>query len=221
MVSTKEIFATRKNEVTEFYNFLNNFVEINPKSLFRILKSNFLLMLYNLVEATIMKGIEEIYEKIKDGSHSYNSLIVELQKIWLDHNSTNLFNNSLDKNGHSKGFKNVVDEIILNHSMIFNRKMIGINGNLDDNVIKKICDRHKIRYKVPQAEKLEIVKNARNNLAHGLVSFSECSSNLTLNDLDKIQNEVFQFIEKIIDGMENYYTKNSYLKKNNSSTNNI
>ena len=39
---------------------------INNPLFFRILKSNFLLMLYNIVEATVNTGMLEIYEKLKN-----------------------------------------------------------------------------------------------------------------------------------------------------------
>jgi hypothetical protein len=51
--------------------------------------------------------------------------------------------------------------------------------------IKRLCDIRKIRYRVSEGlECLEIVKSMRNSLAHGSKSFTQCASNLSVNDLE-------------------------------------
>ena len=52
--------------------------------LYKIMKSNFFLMLYNLVKACFSSGISEIYEDIKNEGCSYADLIEDIQKVWIN-----------------------------------------------------------------------------------------------------------------------------------------
>ena len=72
MQNTFDIFEERKEEIELYFSTLelmNNDEEIqcNKKitrdvRLYKIMKSNFILMLYNLVEACVVSGLMEIYE---------------------------------------------------------------------------------------------------------------------------------------------------------------
>ena len=55
------------------------------------------------------------------------------------------------------------------------------------------------------------VKNERNNLAHGTVSFVECGRNYSIDDLIRIKDETELFLENILLGMKNYYDNHLYL----------
>ena len=66
----------------ETKNALNT---IDNQRFFRIMKSNFLLMLYNLVEATFTTGMLEIYEQLERENCSYGAVIDEIQNIWRDY----------------------------------------------------------------------------------------------------------------------------------------
>jgi hypothetical protein len=62
---------------------------------------------------------------------------------------------------------------------------------------------------------LEDVKNKRNNLAHGTMSFVECGRDYTIEDLKKIKNETVFFLQNILSGMKNYYDNQLYLMASN------
>ena len=92
MTLTNEVFEDRKSEIEFYYSVM---VEIDDESrnvintidntrFFRIMKSNFLLMLYNLVEATFTTGMLEIYEQLQNDHCSYQNVIDEIQKLWRD-----------------------------------------------------------------------------------------------------------------------------------------
>ena len=73
MITTHEVFGDRKNEIEFYYSVMvdiddetkNALNTIDNQRFFRIMKSNFLLMLYNLVEATFTTGMLEIYEQLE------------------------------------------------------------------------------------------------------------------------------------------------------------
>lgn len=222
MRDTLNIYEERKKEIEFYYSILVDF-DINGKNVantidnklfFRILKSNFLLMLYNIVEATITTGMLEIYEQLRNEKCIYSSLISEMQNIWRNYKVKEIYHSSSQLKSYINRVEGVVNDIINETPIIFNKNMLDINGNLNAKRIKEICDRHRIRYKVVDDEMtLERVRIKRNALAHGDESFSDCARDITISDLEKLKDTVFKFLTDITDGMKKYYDEKQYLKK--------
>lgn len=222
MRDTLNIYEERKKEIEFYYSILVDF-DINGKNVantidnklfFKILKSNFLLMLYNIVEATITTGMLEIYEQLRNEKCIYSSLISEMQNIWRNYKVKEIYHSSSQLKSYINRVEGVVNDIINETPIIFNKNMLDINGNLNAKRIKEICDRHRIRYKVVDDEMiLERVRIKRNALAHGDESFSDCARDITISDLEKLKDTVFKFLTDITDGMKKYYDEKQYLKK--------
>lgn len=218
MQNTLSIFNDRNKEI-EFYFLV--MVDINNENtnihtadntrFYKILKSNFLLMLYNLVEACIVSGMMEIYESLRNDGCSYNQVIQEIQKIWLKNKINEIYGPTTIQIAYENRVKQIIHDITINSPIILSKNALGISGNLNAKKIKDVCDKHRIRYHLnTKGESLELVKRGRNNLAHGDVSFSDCARELTINDLENIKNEVILFLKDILDGMKNYYEQKSY-----------
>lgn len=139
MINTQAIFEERKYEIEFYYSILvemdnenKNIVNtINNPLFFRILKSNFLLMLYNIVEATITTGMLEIYEQLRNDECTYSTLINELQNIWRDYKVKEVYSSSSELKAYTNKVKNIVKNIIEDTPLIFNKEMLNINGNLN------------------------------------------------------------------------------------------
>ncbi|WP_020003676.1 MAE_28990/MAE_18760 family HEPN-like nuclease [Brachyspira innocens] len=212
MNNTKDIFANRKKEVNLFFKklyIINNRINSGKKNkiynddFFKILKSSFILILYNLVESTISSAINDIYQKIEDGKYTYKDVISEIKNMWA--------NNKI-KSKNMKTFE-IVDDII-NSSIVLEKKKLSISGNIDDNKIRNICKEHNITIREKNGEDLRNIKKNRNHLAHGEYSFTDCSRDLTLDDLRKIKNNVLSFMESILFDIEQYYNEELFLEKN-------
>ena len=221
IVSTHEVFEDRKSEIEFYYSVM---VDIDDESkdtlntvdnqrFFRIMKSNFLLMLYNLVEATFTTGMLEIYERVKQDNCAYEAVIDEIQNIWRDYKVKEVYKPDSGLATYTNRVRKIVTDITQNTPMILSKAMLGINGNLNAKQIKDICDRHRIRYRVTDDQLiLEKVKKKRNALAHGDESFSRCARDLTLADLEAIKDTVLLFISEILAGMDAYYDNKQYLR---------
>ena len=225
MININETFEERKGEIEFYYSVL---VEIDRESssiqtidnarLFRIMKSNFILMLYNLVESTVSTGMLEIYESIRNDSCTYKTVVQELQKIWRDAKVRQVYSSSTELKAYTNKVKEIVDDITTSAPFVLEKGMLNINGNLNAGRIKHICDDHKIRYSVVDDDnKLEEVRKKRNSLAHGDESFSQCARDLTLSDLESIKDIIIRFLGGIIQGMENYCDNKQYLIANSTS----
>jgi len=215
MQNTLDILEDRKNEIDLYYLALvdietisddyNNNRHIFNDEFIKILKSNFILLLYNLVEATIVSGIEEIYSKIKNEECKYNFVIPEIKRIW----SNSQFKLKENKNVSRD---KIIDSII-NDIINIDKSSIGISGNLNDSKIREICKYHGILYSQSNGSKLSEVRNKRNSLAHGISSFTECCRDLTINDLEQIKDEVLNFITSILEDMKKYHDEKLFLSR--------
>ena len=59
-----------------------------------------------------------------------------------------------------------------------------------------------------------MVKTKRNNLAHGDEAFGEAARDLTIEELEDIKDEVFVFLDEVLDGMKLFYERKSYIRYN-------
>ncbi len=232
MQNTLALFQDRKDEINLYFDMMNSLSintqlahSINTK-LFKIMKSNLLLMLYNLVEACIRSGFDEIYESVNNENLDYDSLISELQHFWLTNKIQNIYSSrTASKKKYIETAQKIIEESRLGKSIRFPdgkelHKLLNFEGNLGSELISKICDRHGIRYTIQNRDSTDNVtkvKNERNRLAHGDISFADCARDLTLSDIKDIKDGTFQFIEDILNGMEDYCINKSYKAVKNSS----
>lgn len=225
MRATIDIFNERVTEIELYYFAIddlylskiasNNGERYLEDDFLKILKSNALLMVYNLVESTIMGGVLEIYNTLLRHGITYRMVRTEIQKIWFSFK----FNQVYDKNAHYHSYRDkaaeIITSILSDDVLALDRKAADISGNLDAEKIRQICREHGIQFRLcPESRGgvvLEDVKNKRNNLAHGTISFVECGRDYTIEDLKKIKNETVFFLNNILTGMRNYYDNQLYL----------
>lgn len=218
MQNTLNIFTDRKQEIEFYFSVMvefdsnnSNIHTIDNTRFYKIMKSNFLLMLYNLVEACIVNGMMEIYENLRNDNCSYNQVIYEIQKIWSNYKINEIYGPETKRTAYENRVQQIIQDITTNAPISLSKNAVGISGNLNAKKIKEICDKHKIRYQLEtRGESLERVKRERNNLAHGDVSFSDCARDLTIRDLENIKDEVILFLNGIISGMKDYYDNKLY-----------
>ncbi|RAY17718.1 MAE_28990/MAE_18760 family HEPN-like nuclease, partial [Enterobacter kobei] len=60
-------------------------------------------------------------------------------------------------------------------------------------------------------EKLSTIKQHRNDLAHGNVSFSEIGKNVSYQDLENVSLEVIAYLDAIATNIEDYIHSDGYL----------
>jgi hypothetical protein len=223
MKMTIDIYDERKKEIELFFDALNELEQMKSKEsnhsfyndeFFKILKANALIMIYNLVESSIMGGIMEIYEALKSLDYCYRDVRKEIQDIWFSFKFSQVYDKKAHFNAYRAKATEIISAIIDNKPLEMARKAADISGNLDAKKIMKICKKHGIVYNIDPTCRggivLEDVKNKRNELAHGTISFAECGRNYTINDLEKIKTETTSFLNSILEGMKHYYDEKKY-----------
>ena len=229
METVIDAFNKRVKEVDLYFRFLeklevpevsfyfpqkrtHKFEEIEP-DIFKILKANVFLMIYNLVESSIREGILEIYRQI-GADYTYESVRKEIRDIWLRYNYRQIFKETATWESARETAARLVEEAINRTAIELDQKAIPSSGNLDARQIRRICDSHGISHRShPMAkggEKLRDVKTQRNALAHGERSFSECGREFALDDLKEIKRQSIIFVRSILRNMMTYANEKQY-----------
>ena len=123
-----------------------------------------------------------------------------------------------DQQAHYNSYKGkaleIVNSILVGEVIELDRKATAISGNLDAQQIRNVCSEHGIVFQ-PDAKSrggivLETVKERRNDLAHGTLSFAECGRDYSIKDLGKIKDQAVLFLRGLLAGMKQYYDEKQY-----------
>ena len=238
MVNFQNLFEDRKKEIKDYFKLLEFLEEkvrdidldtgvnafekffqteekvLEYQSVINIMKSNATLMLYNIIEFTIAGLINVIYDKICAERLCYKSVSGELQYIWRQHCLKDIkkldagFSSFVKKN--EEMIKNIIEEKII--ILKVEKTMSG--GNLNGEIIVKTLRKHGIEFPVTLKEyrpdKFNFIKNKRNELAHGESSFSEALRDKTIFEIIDYGNDVFSFLEYLINLFKEYMEKEKY-----------
>ncbi len=216
-IGEMEIYFKSIEQLYETENSFENNYEFHSDQFLKMLKANAIIMVYNLVESSIMGGILEIYDQLKSSGHTYNDVRMEIQKIWFSYK----FNEVYDKNAHYNSYRDkayeIISGILKEDVIVLNRKATDISGNLDAEKVRQLCKEHGIKYELKSncrgGAVLSEVKEKRNNLAHGTISFVECGRDYSVEELISIKDETIIFLECILNGMKEYYDNKWYLNR--------
>jgi len=224
MIATRYAFETRKNELSLF---LDNVDKIEKNTEFstdfcNILHSNALLMLYNMIEATVVGGILEIYDAVMSQGYSYRSVSSKIKDIWFEFKFRQVYDPNAHHNSYKKKASQIVDDILNDQIIELDRYAINAEGNLTAQIIRNICTAHGIYFVAPPESrggvKIDEITALRNDLAHGAKSFVECGRDFTLTDLKNITNEVEMFLGGFLDGTKEYYDNSQWSLSFNIAT---
>lgn len=239
-----EDYESRKRELKYFYHILSNFDNYSLSSDFpldfvnydeyvfmdflKILKSSYILMLYNFIESSVTIFITSIYDTIRDKELAYSHASDELKKLWVE----NLLSDSFDQNSSYKTFKNkainVIDSVLSDSTISFTiDKIPGMSGNINFEIIKNICRKHGINLRSNSRSQddngeysINTIKEDRNALAHGRKSFIECSKNYSINDLNNFTIEIIKLLDDLSESVSHYIESEQYLKDALETSNN-
>ncbi|GAA4402818.1 MAE_28990/MAE_18760 family HEPN-like nuclease [Tsukamurella soli] len=172
----------------------------------KILSSCLYLQLYNLVEATVVKCLEAVVVAVENAERRPEQLSEELRREWV----RSIARTHVGDLGPQKRLEAALElcEQILGQTPIKDFKIEpGGGGNWDDTSIEKVCARVGcglvVSPKVRQAVKMQVrdelgplklVRNRRNGLAHGSLSFVDCSDGVTVAELKAVATAVGDYL---------------------------
>ncbi len=177
----------------------------------KCMRSHAVLMLYNIVEATVVECILAIFDSIKDDHLKYHELEDSLRDQWL----RSMMTASDTIKTRIARTKEIIGNI--NSDVFFNNAIGRFNGNVDLRTILNVCKDFKLQLRsIPNKDEvattLKAIKDARNHLAHGDVSYSNFGSNILLSDIVKYKKYTLNFLSFFINRVEEYISNKEYKK---------
>lgn len=211
----------KEDGISKFDRFFSNNEGqevLSYQELINILKSNVSLMIYNLIEYTVGNLMDNIYIKIKNEKLSYTEINDDIKTIWRKINLKSIKDPSSNHNTIIKKNEELINAIINKATIELNYKDTISGGNLDGEIIKKTFGAHGLH--MPTSSKnyrpdiLENIKNYRNELAHGSVSFVEAFREKAISDISSYNTIITNFLEELISEVENYIEDEKYKSVN-------
>jgi len=167
------------------------------------IKAQFLVVLYNIVESTVCDCLNSFYDSIADDGLTYAELSDEMRTMWK---------NYLKRTSNPWAQKS--DMELMGMAIRFENLAINISGSLDIRKIFEVFSKHGCKLDETNRDKYSnsflIIKNKRNNLAHGNVSFSECGSNYLVSDLEKFKKDILDGMQEIVIQAKEYISNKKY-----------
>ena len=176
----------------------------------RILYSSVYLQLYNLVESTITLCLETVSRNVINRGIYPAHLSEPLRKQWVrftarTHVDLN-YENRLDS------ALNLCNHLVQAAPIAYFKIERGAGGNWDDESIGEIiCDRLGFSFRItPDVYRgikrpfrddkgpLKFIRHLRNELAHGSLSFAECSEGVTVSDLRELTERTSSYLREVI-----------------------
>ena len=218
---TKEMYSQRVDEINFYINQLSDIENeiiilqtVDNQRYVKIMKSNSVLMIYNLVESVVKNGIEEIYHKIRQEGLTYDDLSSRMKEVWFNFRFESAKPYSANYDTYKNVAINIVNQVMSREVILLDQNAIKHNGNLDAENIRKICFYHGIELDISKKAKggiaLTKVKSTRNDLAHGAKLFSECGRDFSLKDLTDIFEETKYFLSDFLSSVEEYCEQSLY-----------
>jgi len=205
-------FEKRVKEVELYHEFISTIIDRKPllnfgeeaideainKDIYPILKANMFLLLYNLVESSFKEALGHLSEQINDSNLKYKDSIPEIRKLWIECEKKYFAKNPNDM-PKLEYFYNIIENI-KEESLSVPSSLQGaaLPGNIDARKVRECMERYGITLNIEEGKQLVTVKNQRNNLAHGNVSFMECGRDLVISYLKYVKDDVILFMRAVL-----------------------
>ena len=218
-------FDERVAEIDVYFDFLRSvelYVQENPspaehQSLAvspqqqRMLYSSVYLQLYNLVEATMTRCTDAISDAVTSRALLPHQLSDALRREWVRGSARTHID--LTYENRLKAALSMCDLFVTSIPVTRLEIDRGGGGNWDDGVIEDFAQKRigfrlqfsretlvlaKRQVRNDKKGALKVVRGNRNDLSHGIVSFSECSSEATLGDLEGLSRAVCAYLDELV-----------------------
>lgn len=233
MLVVKRNLIDRISDIEDFYKLLENIIEKEAVLLFpnegdrrerfdlglsAILKSNFALLLYNLIESTVTNCLVAIHSAISRENCKYTELSENIQHIFIDYYYKNLAANKISSDNITSHLQVMIntwayDAIVQLSFDEYTKYKTGstFSGNLDSKEINKLAKKYGVDFELKSSE-LEKIRNRRNKLAHGEVSFLECCNLDTLPYMKVLKDRTIHFLSEFTDSIEVFVNDKRFLR---------
>lgn len=220
MIFIQQNFYTRLKEFETIFSLLEKIekdkIKIeNDIKISTELKAMLLLILYNAIESSFTNALKKVHGVIIEEKIQYPMLNKDLQHLLIRYNT-----NVLQKKTIHNSIGEICDllEIVQGGKFFYIdfKKMTQYyklySGNLDAKEIRTVLKKYGIDI-TQKCESLQKIKNARNQLAHGEISFEECGRQYSSQELHQLKENTERFMDIIFEEIYLYIHKKLYISK--------
>lgn len=232
-IGLRKIFFDDESEI-ELNSFLSENGNFNiDTELVKILKSNSILLLYNLIEGTINSIMNEYFGSISNVGAKYKEFSIPIKKTWLKYKHKSFGTSTKKTDDYIIGaIESILEEVVNIEPKEIKDSQIGtkiirnydaysaeirtneFSGNLDARKIKKIFKLYGLPQTDQDCNSMVRVKNKRNSLAHGNENFAKAGSDFTVEELFKINKEITEFLKELLSETEVFINDKMYMINN-------
>lgn len=170
-----------------------------------ILKSAYVLLLYNIVESTTRLIFELVHDNL--ALHSYSQFSDNIKKLYRKFH----FKNNSKLNNETVDDSSLCD-IKFPSLEQYIKKITLYSGNLDARELNKIIKEYDIGIIDCESRKnLLTIKNKRNKLAHGEEKFKDSCRGYTIKELSIFKDSINETLQQLIGITEKYLEEKRYL----------
>jgi len=187
----------------------------------KILYSCVYLQLYNLVEATVTWCVNAVSAAVTENGHWLpRDLSIKLRREWVRSTArTQIELNHENRLDYAVELCNLLIQSLPVLKLTVDKK-----GNWDDLEIEAIADRLGCELHISKEVysgikrpirddkgSLALVKDLRNRLAHGSLSFSECGDGVTVPDLRDLKQRTALYLREVVAAFKAYIDAYGFL----------
>lgn len=238
MQDVKDILWWFKEEISSYIDFVinveNGKIPISNYSLqHKIMKATIFLMIYNMLENIIPLALKKVCDEINKKNVKYWDLIKELQqihiqqkkvfkendprKIWETVNQ--IFGETLFLNTYNLSSP---DELKLQQELQTFKKNFSINWTIRTSSLRvELEKKFAVKYGNQNFKHIDtsssILLDRRHDLSHGIKTFNEIGRNYSIQDIEKIYEDMLSFLNILITTLDDYLENKRYLHKKDYS----
>lgn len=227
MINAKYDFIKRVEEINRYFDFLK-IIDLKPSSivytelmggvdnfivddeLVKILKANGFILLYNLVECTVIKSVTAIFDEISNEGLTFSGLSEKIKTLWVNDKTTIL--KGVDDINFPKirlMVREVAESILTTEVTRLQSSCLSISGNMDAHGIRDVAN--KVGFDaISDGRHLLKIKEKRNQLAHGELSFGDVGKDHSVNDMLIYKDDAVAYLNEVMKSVENYIISKSY-----------
>jgi hypothetical protein len=188
----------------------------------KTLRANAYLLLYNLIEGSINSGIDAIFSTINQSQLDLKCLKKDIRELYLEYsmiindenqnlkakdrkNLRRQLNNLIDKKVEFK-HKNNNNIIMEGHQAYKDKVSKGeISGNIDAIKLQELAKKYGfVLPTINITNELLTIKNKRNQLAHGEITFAEAGKEESIEDLFILKNIITHYFDNLMNNIKVY-----------------
>jgi len=180
----------------------------------KTMKASCFLMLYNLVESTIVDSMTTLYEQMNDENKALLDFDDCVKELWIEQQFKNMDPFSSNQASYKNLLKQMVNDVLNCEPLNLDAENLPISGNLDARKIRSLFSLHKIsintHYRAFGGAELKTIKDKRNALAHGSESFSHCGQQYSVQTIINIKRQAVVYLRSTLKNVRKYIEDTRY-----------